>query len=97
MGDGIQRHAAGGATAGGIKARPDGSEVTAKFEFVVEVTPDELDGGFVVKCLNLPGCVSEGETVDEALDNLADAIAGVMITRFEERKRGKAMVDGNLN
>jgi predicted RNase H-like HicB family nuclease len=79
------RHAAGDSPVGGFSARPDGSEVTGKFNFKVQVTPDELDGGYVVECLNLPGCVSEGETVEEALDNLADAIAGVMITRFEER------------
>ena len=28
-------------------------------------------GGFTVRILNLPGCVSEGRTLDEAMSNLA--------------------------
>jgi len=30
--------------------------------------------GFVVKCLELPGCLSEGKTEGEALKNIQDAI-----------------------
>lgn len=44
--------------------------------YYVYVQPDALDGGFVVEAVGLPGCVSQGETVDEALTNIADAIDG---------------------
>lgn len=30
--------------------------------------------GFVVRCLELPGCLSEGRTEHEALKNIQDAI-----------------------
>lgn len=55
--------------------------------FEIEVTEDELDGGFVVQCLNLPGCMSQGETVEEAFDNIGEAIGGVLAAR---NKRGSA-------
>ncbi len=32
------------------------------------------EGGYTVYCPSLPGCVSEGETVDEALENIKKAI-----------------------
>ncbi len=37
---------------------------------------DIEDGGYVVSCPALPGCHSEGETVDEALATIQDAIRG---------------------
>ena len=37
----------------------------------------ELDdtGGYVVVCPSLPGCYSQGDTVEEALANIEEAIA----------------------
>lgn len=35
---------------------------------------EEDGGGFVAYALDLPGCMSDGETQDEALANLQDAI-----------------------
>ena len=40
----------------------------------VVLIPDET-GGFTVEVPSLPGCISEGDTVDEALDNIRDAIS----------------------
>jgi len=34
----------------------------------------EQDQIFIAKCLDIPGCVSEGATRDEALCNIRDAI-----------------------
>ena len=42
-------------------------------EFPVVLTPDE-EGGFVVECPVIPGCVSQGDTRDEALANIREAI-----------------------
>ena len=47
-------------------------------EFTAELTWDEADGWWVAECLDLPGCMSQGRTEDEALANLADAIAEVL-------------------
>ncbi|HEX3052645.1 MAG TPA: type II toxin-antitoxin system HicB family antitoxin [Aggregatilineaceae bacterium] len=41
----------------------------------VVVHPDE-DGGYWVEVPSLPGCISEGDTLEEALDNIKDAIQG---------------------
>ena len=32
------------------------------------------DGGYVVEVPSLPGCYSQGETVEEALENIREAI-----------------------
>jgi len=32
------------------------------------------EGGYTVTCPALPGCISEGDTYQEALDNITDAI-----------------------
>jgi DNA-binding transcriptional MerR regulator len=43
-------------------------------EFTVELTPDLEDGGFTVQCKEEPAAISEGETEQEALDNIIDAL-----------------------
>jgi predicted RNase H-like HicB family nuclease len=42
-----------------------------RFTVVLEQEPD---GGFVVSVPALPGCVSQGDTRDEALANIREAI-----------------------
>lgn len=42
-----------------------------KYDVVFEEQPD---GGYTAIVLSLPGCVSEGETFEEAKVNIADAI-----------------------
>ena len=42
-------------------------------ELPVILIPDE-DGGFVVECPVIPGCISQGDTREEALANIKDAI-----------------------
>ena len=43
-------------------------------KYKVTVEADVVDGGFVCKCRALPGCVTDGETSEEALRNIRDAI-----------------------
>ena len=43
-------------------------------EFQVVVTRDE-DGVFVASCPSLPGCHTQGDTVEEALANIQEGIA----------------------
>ena len=40
----------------------------------VVLYPDLEDGGWVVEVPSLPGCVSQGETRAEAIQNIRDAI-----------------------
>ena len=41
--------------------------------FKVVLEPSE-EGGYTVYVPSLPGCISEGETVEEALSNIEEAI-----------------------
>lgn len=48
------------------------------------VIHEEPTGGFWGEVPALPGCYSQGETVDELLSNLREAIAGVVELLKEE-------------
>ena len=43
-------------------------------EYPVVLEQDPEAGGYVVSCPTLQGCVSQGETEEEALENIKDAI-----------------------
>jgi predicted RNase H-like HicB family nuclease len=54
-------------------------------EMVFSVTIDrDEDGVFVVECPSIPGCVSQGTTKDEALENIKDAIKLCLEVRSEK-------------
>lgn len=42
-------------------------------QYTILIMPQE-EGGYTVQCLELPGAISEGETVEEALDSITEAI-----------------------
>ena len=42
--------------------------------YSVLLIPDPDEGGYTVRVPALPGCITEGDTLDEALDNARDAI-----------------------
>ena len=44
------------------------------YDFKVLLEPDEEVGGYVVTCPALPGCYTQGDTIDEALENIKEAI-----------------------
>ncbi len=46
-------------------------------KYRVLIEQDE-DGVFVAQCPALPGCVSQGETRDEVVANIRDAILGYL-------------------
>jgi antitoxin HicB len=48
-------------------------------EYVIIIYPDET-GGFWTEVPALPGCGSQGETVEEAIEMTKDAIEGVLAT-----------------
>ena len=49
---------------------------------MVTVDRDE-DGAFVAECPAIPGCVSQGHTEKEALENIQDAIRQCLEVRAE--------------
>jgi predicted RNase H-like HicB family nuclease len=48
-----------------------------------------VDGGFIAECPALRGCVTDGETPEEALRNMRDAIAD-WLAAGQERHRARA-------
>ncbi len=56
----------------------------------VVLRPDTEDGGFWVECLALPGCSSQGDTVEEALEMIKDAIKGHLEVAAERKKKKAA-------
>ena len=57
-------------------------------EFTVVFEADEVDGGYVAYCLEVPGANSQGETKAEARENVAEAIALMLEVRRENGRRG---------
>ncbi len=57
----------------------------------VTLHPDLEDGGFWVECPALPGCASQGDTVEEALAMIKDAIEGHLEVEADKGKRKKAI------
>ena len=47
---------------------------TLEYPVVLEPLPDDEGGGFVATMPDLPGCMSDGATPEEALSNVQDAI-----------------------
>ncbi|MCL6091308.1 MAG: type II toxin-antitoxin system HicB family antitoxin [Candidatus Thermoplasmatota archaeon] len=54
-------------------------------KYTVILEPQK-EGGFTVTVPALPGCISEGETVDEVIKNIKDAITGYIVSL---RKHGE--------
>jgi predicted RNase H-like HicB family nuclease len=46
-------------------------------KYTVILEPQD-EGGFTVRCLELPGAISQGETKEEALANIKEAIGLVI-------------------
>ena len=52
-----------------------------RLAYTVLIIPGEPDeGGYWVKVLALPGCVTQGETVEEALANAKEAIEAYILS-----------------
>ncbi len=48
-----------------------------KYRLIIE---QDEDGVFIAECPTLPGCISEGKTRNEAVENIKDAIKGYIIS-----------------
>lgn len=55
---------------------------------VYEEVPESEGGGYVAYTEELPGAISEGDTLEEARENLRDAIA--MVLEANRELKGKA-------
>ena len=44
-----------------------------KLSYPITLYPDKEEGGYVVEIEDLPGCLSQGETLEEAIANINEA------------------------
>lgn len=58
--------------------------LSLKYPFKVETISQEEGGGFVITYPDLPGCMSDGETIEEALVNGEDASKAWIQTAYEK-------------
>ena len=53
----------------------------------VRPVPEDEGGGFMVSVPDLPGCIADGETVDEAIAEVRDAFDGWLMAEKEDKGR----------
>jgi predicted RNase H-like HicB family nuclease len=61
----------------------EGEKGGGKMRFAVTLERGE-DGWIVAECPSIPGCVSQGRTEEEALENIKEAIALCLEVRAEQ-------------
>jgi predicted RNase H-like HicB family nuclease len=64
--------------------------------FRVILRPDLEDGGYNVSCPALPGCHSQGDTQEEAIENIKEAILGcleVLNERVQARDTSEKVIE----
>lgn len=54
-------------------------------KYTVVLEPQD-EGGYTVQCLEIPGAISQGETKEEALENIKEAIELVLEVIHEDAK-----------
>ena len=59
-------------------------------KYIVYLEPAE-EGGHIASCPHFPGCVTQGETVEEALEMIKDAIKGYIASL---KKHGEPVPTG---
>ncbi len=66
-------------------------EVTVmRKKYKVVLHADTEDGGYWVECPDIPGCVSQGDTVEEALEMIKDALKGCLAVLSKQQRTAKA-------
>lgn len=61
--------------------------------YSVKLEPQK-EGGYTVTVPALPGCISEGDTIDEALRNISDAIEGCITVLAKHNRKISLEVSG---
>mgnify|MGYP002067378320 CR=1 FL=1 len=61
-------------------------------QFKIILKEDLEDGGFNVSCPALPGCHSQGESQEEAIENIHDAIQGCVAALNDRTKNSEGRI-----
>jgi antitoxin HicB len=54
--------------------------------YVRMIVPNVEEGGYLAEVLELPGCITEGDTPEEAYRNLEDAMAGWIAASLDTKR-----------
>jgi antitoxin HicB len=54
-----------------------------EYPFTIRVLSSDEGGGYLVEYPDVPGCMSDGETREEAIQNGKDALRCVLLTMIE--------------
>jgi len=55
-----------------------------QFTYAVKLTADRRDGGYVVTCRDLPEAITQGENIEDALVEAADALEEAIAARIDD-------------
>jgi len=55
--------------------------------FTIKLIYDKAYKGYVAEVVNLPGCMSQGKTKEEAVSNVKKAIGAFLKVKAEEEKK----------
>lgn len=61
-----------------------------RFRVALEAQPE---GGLVAQCIEVPGAITQGETEEEALENIQEAIALILDVRRQRARHSGAHVE----
>jgi predicted RNase H-like HicB family nuclease len=68
--------------------------VTSKYLTVV--VAESIDNGYVAYVKELPGCLSQGETIDEAIENVLDVAKTYLELMLEDKLGDQKAVPGTI-
>lgn len=63
----------------------------ALYNFTIKVK--EEDGWYIVRCEELPGAISQGKNLDEAMNNIKEAIVGYVEAFPEEFEKVRKKIE----
>ena len=67
--------------------------IKKRMTFIFGYKYDKEYGGYVTKVFNLPGCMSQGKTKEEAFSNVKKAIGTFLKVLAKDEKKGKEKVE----
>ena len=61
------------------------NQIKSRFSFPVTLTTDEVDGGFTATFRDLPEAITQGENIEDALNEAADCLEEAIANRVIRR------------
>lgn len=58
-------------------------------DYTILIHKDEKSGWYIGKCIQVPGAMSQGETLDELMENMKDAIS-LVLDYYKEKARAES-------